>query len=132
METPIPSIPATTNVGFAKRLVLDSPPVAPVNGLLWSNSSRCHNILNTHARNGWRPRGKSCRIGRRSGSGSQSTKIDYRNGSCSSFLRILALSTADRRVSPVVLVTAVTGSTATAAAGSRAPLGDPVLLFELF
>ena len=134
MKRQFPSIPATTNVGFAKRLVLDSPPVAPgVGKLLWRIRSRYHNILNPRARDPRRNRTRG--IGRRSGSvGGQSAKIDNRNIGSRSSLLVLAFSAADRRVSPLVLVTSVTGSTATAvaAAGSRAPLGDPVLLFELF
>ena len=126
------SIPATANVGFAKRLVLDSPPKVPghrrssssSSGLLCRSSSRNHNILVPHA-NGLRPRACAARkIGSRT---SHFAKIDNRNGSRSSFL--LALSAADRRVSPLVF--SETATTA-AAAGSRAPLGDTMLLFELF
>lgn len=127
------SILATANVGFAKRLVLDSPPKVPGHRrssssvlLCRGGSSRYHNILVPHVdglRRCTRTRTRvACKVGSRT---SHLAKIDNRNGSRSSFL--LALSTADRRVPPIVLF-----DTATAAAGSRAPLGDTVLLFELF
>jgi hypothetical protein len=45
---------------------------------------------------------------------------------------VLSLSVADRRVPPLVVVVGRTTADTAAAAGSRAPLGDPVLLFELF
>ena len=45
---------------------------------------------------------------------------------------MLSPSVADRRVPPLVIVVGRTTADTTAAAGSRAPLGDPVLLFELF
>ena len=126
------SIPATANVGFAKRLVLDSPPKVPGHRrsssvlLCRGGSSRYHNILVPHV-DGLRPCTRtrtSCKVGPRT---SHFAKIDNRNGSRSSIL--LALSTADRRVPPIVLFDT---ATAAAAAGSRAPLSDTVLLFELF
>lgn len=125
------SIPATANVGFAKRLVLDSPPKVPghrrSSGLLCrGGSSRYHNILVAHV-DGLRPCTRTrtrvaCKVGPRT---SHLAKIDNRDGSRSSIL--LALSAADRRVPPIVL-----SDTATTAAGSRAPLSDTMLLFELF
>jgi hypothetical protein len=129
------SIPATANVGFAKRLVLDSPPEVPGHRcsssrrrlLCREGSSRYHNILVPHAANGVCLRA-ACRVGPRT---SHSAKIDNRNGSRSSFLllHLLALSAADRRISPLVSPNTAAD---TAAAGSRAPLGDTMLLFELF
>ena len=137
-KTPNPnSIPATANVGFAKRLVLDSPPKVPGHRrssssssvlLCRGGSSRYHNILVPHVdglRRCTRTRTRvACKVGSRT---SHLAKIDNRNGSRSSIL--LALSTADRRVPPIVLFDT---ATAAAAAGSRAPLSDTVLLFELF
>jgi len=130
------SIPATANVGFAKRLVLDSPPKVPGHRrsssssvlLCRGGSSRYHNILVPHV-DGLRPCTRTrarvaCKVGPRT---SHFAKIDNRNGSRSRIL--LALSTADRRVPPIVLFDT---ATAAAAAGSRAPLSDTVLLFELF
>jgi len=132
------SIPATANVGFAKRLVLDSPPKVPSHrrssGLLCrGGSSRYHNILVPHV-DGLRPCTRTrarvaCKVGPRT---SHFAKIDNRNGSRSSILLALS-SAADRRVPPIVLFdTAVTASAAVTAAGSRAPLSDTMLLFELF
>ena len=128
------SILATANVGFAKRLVLDSPPKVPghrrSNSVLLcrGGSSRYHNILVPHVdglRRCTRTRTRvACKVGSRT---SHLAKIDNRNGSRSSIL--LTLSTADRRVPPIVLFDT---ATAAAAAGSRAPLSDTVLLFELF
>ena len=132
------SILATANVGFAKRLVLDSPPKIPGRRrsssssssvlLCRGGSSRYHNILVPHVdglRRCTRTRTRvACKVGSRT---SHLAKIDNRNGSRSSIL--LALSTADRRVPPIVLFDT---ATAAAAAGSRAPLSDTVLLFELF
>jgi hypothetical protein len=131
-------IPATANVGFAKRLVLDAPPKVPGHRRSSSSSvlllcpggssSRYHNILVAHV-DGLRPctrtRTRTCKVGPRT---SHFAKIDNRNGSRSSIL--LALSAADRRVPPIVLFD--TATTASAAAGSRAPLSDTMLLFELF
>lgn len=130
------SIPATANVGFAKRLVLDSPPKVPgrrrsSSGLLCrGGSSRYHNILIPHAVDDLRPCTRAaCKVGPRT---SHFAKIDNRNGSRSSILLALS-SAADRRVPPIVLFdTATTASAAVAAAGSRAPLSDTMLLFELF
>ena len=126
------SIPATANVGFAKRLVLDSPPKVPGHRrsssvlLCRGGSSRYHNILVPHV-DGLRPctRTRTCKVGSRT---SHFAKIDNCNGSRSRIL--LALSTADRRVPPIVLFD--TAIAVAAAAGSRAPLSDTVLLFELF
>ena len=134
------SILATANVGFAKRLVLDSPPKVPGHRrssssssssvlLCRGGSSRYHNILVTHV-DGLRPCTRTrtrvaCKVGPRT---SHLAKIDNRNGSRSSIL--LTLSTADRRVPPIVLFD--TAIAVAAAAGSRAPLSDTVLLFELF
>lgn len=71
----------------------------------------------------------ACKVGPRT---SHFAKIDNRNGSRSSILLALS-SAADRRVPPIVLFdTAVTASAAVTAAGSRAPLSDTMLLFELF
>ena len=135
-KTPNPnSIPATANVGFAKRLVLDSPPKVPGHRrsssmlLCRGGSSRYHNILVPHM-DGLRPCTRTrtrvaCKVGPRT---SHFAKIDNRNGSRSSIL--LTLSTADRRVPPIVLFD--TAIAVAAAAGSRAPLSDTVLLFELF
>ena len=132
------SIPATANVGFAKRLVLDSPPKVPGHRrssssvlLCRGGSSRYHNILVPHV-DGLRPCTRTrtrtraaCKVGPRT---SHFAKIDNRNGSRSSIL--LALSAADRRVPPIVLFSDT--ASAAAAAGSRAPLSDTMLLFELF
>ena len=126
------SIPATANVGFAKRLVLDSPPNVPGHRRSSSSvlicrggSSRYHNILVPRTVDDLRPctRTRTCKVGPRT---SRFAKIDNCNGSRSSIL--LVLSTADRRVPPIVLFDTATA----AAAGSRAPLSDTVLLFELF
>ena len=118
-------------MGFAKRLVLDSPPKVPGHRrssvlLCRGGSSRYHNILVPHV-DGLRrcTRTRTCKVGSRT---SHFAKIDNCNGSRSRIL--LALSTVDRRVPPIVLFD--TATAAAAAAGSRAPLSDTVLLFELF
>lgn len=114
----------TANVGLAKRLVLDSPPKVPGHHRrrLLAPSRRYHNILVAH----W----DDLRPG---ASGARTTshfvaKIDNRNGSLSSSLLPALSAGADRRISPVVFL----NTALAAAAGSRAPLGDTVLLFELF
>jgi hypothetical protein len=68
----------------------------------------------------------TCKVGPRT---SHFAKIDNRNGSRSSILLALS-SAADRRVPPIVLFD--TAPAAITAAGSRAPLSDTMLLFELF
>jgi hypothetical protein len=91
--------------------------------------SRCRNNVLVPRANDWHPRAgiSNFEIGgpRRAG---HLAKIYNRNGSRSS---VLSLSVADRRVPPLVIVVGRTAAD-TAAAGSRAPLGDTVLLFELF
>jgi hypothetical protein len=94
--------------------------------------SRCrNNVLIPRRADGWHPGragASNFEIGgpRRAG---HPAKISNRNGSRSS---VLSLSVADRRVPPLVVVVGRTTADTAAAAGSRAPLGDPVLLFELF
>jgi hypothetical protein len=113
-----------------KRLAFDPLPVAPVRMLLCPGhgrgGSRCRNILvPRHPR---AARTLNLEIG--SPRAGHPAKINNRNGSRSS---LLSPSTADRRVPPLVIVVGRTTADSTAAAaGSRAPLGDPVLLFELF
>ena len=133
METPqnhlSQSLPQRT-WALPKRLVLDPLPIAPVRMLLCPGRGRggslYHNILVPGADAAWHPcaRASNLGIGPRAG---HPAKINNRNGSRS---RLFSLSMADRRVPPLVVVE--TTADTTAAAGSRAPLGDPVLLFELF
>jgi hypothetical protein len=91
--------------------------------------SRCRKNILVPRADGWHPRAgaSNFEIGglRRAG---HPAKIYNRNGSRSS---LLSFSVANRRVPPLVFVIGTTADS-TAAAGSRAPLGDPVLLFELF
>lgn len=134
---------------FPERLVLDPPPVThhvmPFLTLGEGGRSGYRNMPFAHAgdrrrsRGGRRAvwglrfgRGSSCRASRTS----DFAKIDNAYGSrSSSGSRALAISTADARVSPLVIsfITALDAAVAAvAAAGSRAPLGDPVLLLEFF
>lgn len=96
---------------FPERLVLDAPPIThmPVPG-----EGRYRNI----------PFRRDDRSGDAAAASSSNflAKILDRNGSRSG---ALAISAADARVLPLDANLAV-------AAGSRAPLGDPMLLFELF
>ena len=116
-----------------KRLAFDPLPVAPVRMLLCPGhgrgGSRCHNILVPRRAGGWQPRAWASNLEIGSPRAGHPAKINNRNGSRSS---LLSPSVADRRVPPLVIVVGRTTADTTAAAGSRAPLGDPVLLFELF